>query len=108
MNTIGQVEKKTQARVVALFQKQLGYEHLGNWIDQEDNRNIEEAYLRPFLKACGHDDTLIARALFEVRKVATDQSRSLYDRNRAVYDLLRYGVKVKPEIGREHANRLAD
>jgi type I restriction enzyme R subunit len=99
MNTVGQVEKKTQARIVALFRDQLGYGYLGNWIDRENNRNIEEAYLRPFLKSRGHDDGLINRALFEIQKVATDQSRSLYDINRSVYDLLRYGVKVKAEIG---------
>ena len=99
MSTVGQIEKQTQARIVALFRHQLGYDYLGNWIDREGNSNIEEAYLRPFLKARGHDEALINRALFELQKVATDQSRSLYDINRSVYDLLRYGVKVKPEIG---------
>ena len=99
MSTVGQIEKKTQARIVALFRDQLGYDYLGNWIDREGNRNIEEAWLRPFLKSRGHDDALINRALFEIQKVATDQSRSLYDINRSVYDLLRYGVKVKAEIG---------
>lgn len=99
MSTVGQIEKKTQARIVALFRDQLGYDYLGNWIDREGNRNIEEAYLRPFLKARGYGDALINRALFELQKIATDQSRSLYDINRSVYDLLRYGVKVKAEIG---------
>ena len=32
-------------------------------------------------------------------KAAGDTSKSLYDRNRAVYELLRYGVKVKPDVG---------
>lgn len=99
MSAVGQIEKKTQARIVALFRDQLGYDYLGNWIDREGNRNIEEAFLRPFLKARGLDDALINRALFELQKVATDQSRSLYDINRSVYDLLRYGMKVKAEIG---------
>ena len=99
MNTVGQIEKKTQARVVALFRGQLGYDYLGNWIDREGNRNVEEKWLRPFLKTRGHDDALINRALFELQKAATDQSRSLYDINRSVHDLLRYGVKVKAEIG---------
>jgi type I restriction enzyme R subunit len=99
MSTVGQIEKKTQARIIGLFRDQLGYDYLGNWIDREGNRNIEEAYLRPFLESRGHDDALISRALFDLQKVATDQSRSLYDINRSVYDLLRYGVKVKAEIG---------
>ena len=100
MSTVGQIEKKTQARVVALFRDQLGYDYLGNWIDREGNRNIEEAWLRPFLKARDYDDALINRALFEIQKAATDQSRTLYDINHSVYDLLRYGVKVKPESAR--------
>src|SRR3974390_2273476 len=99
MSTVGQIEKRTQARVVKLFREQLGYDYLGNWIERENNRNVDEAYLRPFLQTRGYEDALINRALFEVQKVATDQSRSLYDVNRSVYDLLRYGVKVKAEIG---------
>src|SRR5690606_28421316 len=29
-------------------------------------------------------------------------SRNLYDANQAVYSLLRYGVKVKPEVGAQY------
>ena len=32
----------------------------------------------------------------------------LYDPNRAVYDLLRYGVKVRAEVERIHSDRLPD
>ncbi len=85
--------------MVKLFREQLGYDYLGNWEDRPDNSNIEESYLRRFLKRQGYSDTLIGRALYELKKVAGDQSKSLYDRNRAVYDLLRYGVKVKPDVG---------
>ena len=42
---------------------------------------------------------LITRTLHLLSKAAGDTSKSLYDRNRAVYDLLRYGVKVKPDVG---------
>ena len=38
--TVGQIEKATQARVLALFQHRLGYHYLGNWIDR-DNSNID-------------------------------------------------------------------
>ncbi|MGH6635536.1 MAG: hypothetical protein ACRED0_05185 [Gammaproteobacteria bacterium] len=41
MGTVGQIEKKTQQRLVALFRDTLGYACLGNWIDREDNRDIE-------------------------------------------------------------------
>ncbi|HCI81535.1 MAG TPA: hypothetical protein DHW02_17815, partial [Ktedonobacter sp.] len=69
-----------------------------NWQYRENNSNIEEEYLRPFLVRQGYSETLITRAIEELRKVASDQARSLYDINRAVYDLLRYGVKMKPNV----------
>ena len=38
MSTVGQIEKKTQARVVKLFRDTLGYDYLGNWEEREGNR----------------------------------------------------------------------
>ncbi len=99
MSIVGQIEKKTQARVVKLFSETLGYNYLGNWIDREDNRNIEADLLSAFLKKRGHDESLINKVLYQLEKAAGDTSKSIYDRNRAVYGLLRYGVKVKPDIG---------
>jgi type I restriction enzyme, R subunit len=99
MNTIGQIERATQNRVIKLFRESLGYDYLGNWEDSPNNRNIEESYLRPFLKQQGYDDQIIDRALYELNKVAGDQTKRLYDVNKAVYGLLRYGVKVKPDVG---------
>ena len=53
----------------------------------------------------GYDEELIKQALFhELEKAAGDTSKSLYDRNRAVYDLLRYGVKVSPDVGENKVN----
>jgi type I restriction enzyme R subunit len=46
-----------------------------------------------------YSDNLINKALYELKKVADDQSKSLYDINKAVYSLLRYGVKVREEVG---------
>jgi len=101
MSTVGQIEKRTQARVVRLFQDQLGYDYFDNWLDRAGNTNIEPTYLRPFLEAKGYAPALIAKAIAQLTKVATDQSRSLYDINRDVYDLLRYGVKVKADVGEQ-------
>jgi len=99
MSTIGQIEKRTQARVVALFRDRLGYDYLGNRIDRPDNANIEPDLLRAWLLKQGVEEALIGRALHALAKVATDTSKHLYDRNKAVYALLRYGVKLKPELG---------
>jgi type I restriction enzyme, R subunit len=46
MPTAGQIERKTQQRVVKLFREQLGYNYLGNWIDRKGNANIEPDLLR--------------------------------------------------------------
>lgn len=98
MTTVGQIEKKTQARVVVLFRERLCYDYLGDKSDL-NNHNIELTLLRAWLTKRGISDTLINRALHELNKVATDTSKSLYDRNKEVYDLLRYGVKVQPGAG---------
>jgi type I restriction enzyme R subunit len=42
---------------------------------------------------------LASKAVDVLDKAANDSTKSLYDRNRHVYELLRYGVKVKPEHG---------
>src|SRR5205814_6724604 len=75
------------------------YTYLGNWEVRQGNSNIEERYLRPFLKRQGYSDALISKALYELHKVSGDQARSLYDINKDVYGLLRYGVKVRPDVG---------
>lgn len=98
MTTVGQIEKQTQDRVIKLFQERLRYDYLGDKTDL-DNRNIEEALLRNWLTKRRVGETLINRVLHELNKAATDTSKSLYDRNKEVYDLLRYGVKVQPGAG---------
>ncbi|WP_130471642.1 type I restriction endonuclease subunit R [Candidatus Magnetaquicoccus inordinatus] len=94
-----QTEKQTQSRVIALFQERLGYDYLGNWKERPGNANIEVGLLTSWLQRQGVDDVLINRALHELEKSASDTSKHLYDRNRVVYDLLRYGVKVQPGAG---------
>jgi type I restriction enzyme, R subunit len=41
MHSVGQIEKKTQERVLALLGQRLGYTRLGDWIDRTANSNIE-------------------------------------------------------------------
>ena len=99
MSNVGKIERETQKRVVKLFQSALGYDYLGDWSDRVGSRNIDDALARQFLKKQGYDDALSTRALHQLNKVAGDQTKSLYDCNKAVYELLRYGVKVKADIG---------
>ena len=66
MSTVGQREKQTQKHVVKLFRVQLGYDSLGDWTDRESNRNIEEEYLRTFLRdRQGYDEALFLARYIE-------------------------------------------
>ena len=89
MPPVGPTEKTTQDRVVALFRDRLRYTYLGNWKHRAGNANIEPEPLATWLRRRGVDEALITRALHQLDKVAGDTSKSLYDRNRAVYELLR-------------------
>lgn len=96
---VGQLERKTQNRIVALFRDRLGYEYLGNWEEREGNSNIEEEYLRAFLARSGYSERLIKGAIADLKRAAGKQNVSLYDLNKETYGLLRYGVKVREELG---------
>ena len=90
-------ERITQNRVVKLLQEQLGYFYLGNLEDQE-NTNIREESLKPWLRENGYSESVINRAIFELKKAAAlNPSDDLYPINREVYTKLRYGVKVRDE-----------
>lgn len=99
MTDVGQLERNSQNRVVQLFQERLGYEYLGDWQDREGNTNVEETYLRPFLEQQGYKTQIIEKALYELKRAASIQTEELYDSNKAVYNMLRYGVSVKAGAG---------
>ncbi len=99
MSNVGSAERLTQDRIIKLFQDQLCYDYLGIWQDREDNQAIEEKYLSANLIKRGYSDNLIQKAVFELKRIAYVQNKSLYDVNKEVYGLLRYGMKIKPELG---------
>ncbi|MDV6291475.1 type I restriction endonuclease subunit R [Rhodococcus aetherivorans] len=102
MSDVGQIERKAQERVVKLFQEELGYEYLGNWEYRDHNANVETVLLTQNLKARGYDDNLITRALDQLGKAAAvGAGHDLYEANKGVYGLLRYGVKVRPGAGEQ-------
>jgi len=45
MSTIGQAERATQSRIIALFRDELGYRTLGDWTDRPSNSNRVTLYL---------------------------------------------------------------
>ena len=102
MSNVGQRETITQNRVIQLFQTQLNYTYLGNWQYRENNRDIETEILSQWLSNQGINNTLINKALRELDLAATlGEIQNLYDANKAVYSLLRYGVKVKEGAGEQ-------
>lgn len=100
MTTIGKPERATQNRVISLFRGELGYRYLGDWSEREGNSNIEEKLLADYLNRSGYTPAQISVAIFKLRTEADNHHRALYDNNKAVFGLLRYGVPVKLEAGK--------
>lgn len=96
---INPIERITQNRIIQLFQEQLGYAYYGNWEKREHNSNVEQEFLKRNLLQRGYSETLANKAVKEVYDAANTNAGSLYDRNKAMYSLLRYGVKARPELG---------
>ena len=105
MSTVGEREKSTQERVIEFFQDALGYTYLGNWAGSaEENSNMVPEDLADWLRRQGYHNDIITKALYELQQAAAiGGSRTLYDANHDVYQLLRYGVKVQRSVGEQHS-----
>jgi len=103
MSEIGEREARTQKRVVEFFLNQLKYRYLGFWKDREDNSQLEKEILSEWLKGRGHSEKIVNRVFRQLEQaMAMGGAKTLYDANREVYGLLRYGVKLRPEAGEQH------
>ena len=103
MSTVGRHEIETQKRVIKFFQDVLGYSYFGDWRDRYDNSSVEKALLSDWLKRRNLSDEIIKKTLFQLDKAtALGGSKTLYDANRKFYGLLRYGVKVQPDVGEQN------
>lgn len=91
-------ELVTQNRIVALFRQELNYRVLGHWKDRAGNSNIEEEILSTFLQRRGASPAEISGALYKLKVDADVSQVGLYEANRRVYALLRYGVQVKAAV----------
>lgn len=99
MTNVSKPERVTQDRVIQLFTQGLGYKYLGDWSDREGNHCIEEGLLSAFLTRSGYSSAHISAALHKLRSEALLHGRTLYEANKAVYQLLHYGVSVKVDAG---------
>jgi len=103
MSNVGQRERVTQDRVVKFFQEELNYEYLGDWHERKNNRNVEPKLLTKWLVKQGVSDTLITRALRKLVKAAgLREGKKLFDANKEVYRMLRYGIKDKEGAGEQN------
>jgi type I restriction enzyme R subunit len=103
--SIGAPELATQARLIEMFEQDLGYEFLGNKTD-EDNSNIIPELLRANLLNRKdkegkplYSKRLADAAIVKLQSEAKDLSSGLYAANKAVYSILKYGAKVQDEKG---------
>ena len=94
MSNIGKPEVVTQSRVIKFFHEKLKYRYIGDLRDQE-NRNIDESKLKAWLVARGYSDGIALRAVEALINAANNLQHGLYAANKEVYDLLKYGAKVK-------------
>ncbi|MGV8857680.1 type I restriction endonuclease subunit R [Rhodoglobus sp.] len=102
MSVVGQIERETQDRVVVLFRERLNYEYAGSWEYRDNTSHVEVDLLTQNLLARGYDAVLADKAVAELKKAASlGGGRTLYEANHEVYDLLRYGLKVKRGIGEQ-------
>ena len=105
MNTnIGAIERVTQNRLIGLFENVLKYTYLGNWEKRENNSNVEEELLRGYLTGRKdpdggrrYTDKEIGSAVTKFKQAAGNIGIGLYNANKEVYRLLRYGVNVNAE-----------
>jgi type I restriction enzyme R subunit len=96
---IGEPERATQNRVIALFRKRLGWRYLGDW-SERPNTNIEADLFVANLKARSYTEAQASAALERLRREAANPSRSLYQNNKAVHEVLRYGVSAKTDLAK--------
>ncbi len=102
-NTVSDTEERIQGRLVTFFQDALGYEYLGDWQSREDNSNIDKTLLTKWLRTQRYNDRIIKKVLDKLKRAAdVGGTKTLYDANRKIYDLLRYGAKVRPNVGQQH------
>jgi type I restriction enzyme R subunit len=97
MSGIG-FERATQNRVVKLFTAKLGYRYGGDRSKWADNSFVDPAILSEHLQPRGYSPAEIGAALFQLRKAADASQGGLYEANKRVYSLLRYGVQVKTAV----------
>lgn len=72
----------------------LGYEYLGNLHDQS-NKPVDEGRLEQYLFSRGYPGHAVVKAVKELKDLTEDRLSSLYELNKKIYSLLRYGITYR-------------
>jgi len=99
---VGSPERITQNRIIKFFVQKLGYDYLGDWSERTDNSNLEEDLLNKYFYKVKVKPELASGAIHKLKVAIENTSLALYDRNQAVYQLLRYGIPVQTAAGVNH------
>ena len=86
-------ERETQKRIVTFFQKELGYEYLGN-LSEDQNYNIRWGDWKKFLYDSGFSVDIVDAIQTKFYQILSDFSQSPYHTNKEVYRILKYGLKL--------------
>lgn len=99
MPQIDEIEKATQNRVIKFFANKLHYTYLGDLHDKENSNIMQESLYAYLTDKAGYSDKLAKNAIDMLARTSTNLQHGLYDANKEVYRLLKYGAKVKESTG---------
>ena len=101
MSKVNELEIVTQRRIIDdVLVSKLGYIYLGNYEERIGNSNVEEDLLLKFLLKT-HSESIAKRAVQEFASLAHNETRSLYEVNKAVYNLIKYGKGLNISAGQK-------
>ena len=96
---VGKPEIASQKRVLKLF-KSMGYAYLGDWEEEIRSQPVEENILKNHLLSRGYSEVIVQKVIDKFVSATINLSSGLYEANKQVYQLLRYGVTIREELGK--------
>lgn len=99
MSKVVSSEYEAQKRLIKdCLTRDLDYTYIGNLHDQL-NRPVREDTLSDYLIDRGYPSSAVSKAVRELVALTGDRTQSLYELNKQVYSLLRYGVSYHERVG---------
>lgn len=95
MSVVVSSEFEAQKRLIKdCLINDLGYEYLGNLHDQS-NKPVDEERLKRYLYSRDYPRLAVVKAIKELKDLTEDRVSSLYELNKKIYSLLRYGITYR-------------